>query len=86
MTIIFKNILNFFCQMFAAKISYVNVSPFLSKHLNFFCSDSHYFCTAYNVRFESVLPTPVTELIKYWYRIRNNPVFRPLNQGISEWM
>ena len=44
----------FFCKMFAAKISYVNVSPFLSKHSNFFCSDSHYFCTAYNMRFESV--------------------------------
>lgn len=34
----------FFCKMFAAKISYVNVS----------WSDSHYFCTAYNMRFESV--------------------------------
>ena len=56
MTIIFKNILKcfFFCKMFAAKISYVNVSPFLSKHSNFFCSDSHYFCTAYNMRFERV--------------------------------
>ena len=84
MTIIFKNILNvfLFCKMFAAKISYVNVSSFqIFSALILIISVLH---TIWDLK--EFLPTPVTELIKYRYRIRNNPVFGPLNRGISEWM
>ena len=72
--------------MFATKISYVNVSPFLSKY-SIFSALILIISVLHTIRdLKEFLPTPVTKLIKYWYRIRNNPVFGPLNRGISEWM